>query len=212
VVTGLDQLPELAASSRVRHVAAGQAVFAVGEAIEVAHVVRSGAVFVRSTTLDGDPAVVDVRARGDLLDDSALLGTGPLLHLDQAVALTDCEILQLPMREFERLRDTSPEFGAMLVTRLTDQARRLSNGLVDLLGRPVRVRTARRLLDLAEALDRSGLTGSPITMTQGDLAEFAGTTRPTLNATLGEFESAQAISRGRGSLTIVARGALLRFI
>jgi CRP/FNR family transcriptional regulator, cyclic AMP receptor protein len=210
-VTGLDEIPELVACCRVRHVAAGDAVFAVGEVIDVAHVVRSGAVFVRSITLDGDPAVVDVRVRGDLLDDSALLGTGPLLHLDQAVAVTDCEILQLPMVEFERLRDSSPEFGAVLVARLTDQARRLSNGLVDLLGRPVRVRTARRLLDLADALDRSGLVGSPITMTQGDLAEFAGTTRPTLNATLGEFESARAISRSRGSLTILAREELLRF-
>jgi CRP-like cAMP-binding protein len=210
-VTLLHEIPEVVERSRERQIGAGASVFSVGDTLEMVHVVHDGVLFVRSTTPDGDPAVVDVRARGDLLDDTALLPGNAPLHLDQAVALTDCVVLQIPLAAFESLRDQSVDVGAALMAQLSDQARRLSHGLVDLLGRPARARTARRIGDIARALDRSGLTSSAVVLTQHDLAEFVGTTRPTLNATLGELQAAGAVAVSRGRLSVTDVDALERF-
>jgi len=207
----LHDAPELVALARVKPLAPGQVAFDVGDPVEAVHVVLSGALLVRSISIDGDPAVVDVRGRGDLLDDTALLDRRPSLHFDGATALTDVRLLRVSLRAFDELRDRSPAIGAALVMQLTDQVRRLSTSLVDLLGRPGRARAARRLLAIADTLDRSHMAGATLKMTQQDLADYVGTTRSTLNAHLQTFEGVGAIASARSRLTITDPAALDRF-
>ncbi len=211
-MTGLHDVTELAQIARPRDVSAGAVVFEVGDPVDAVHVVLSGVLLVRSVSIDGDQAVVDVRGRGDLLDDTALLDGRPGLHFDGATALTDVRLLRVPLRAFDELRDRSPTVGAALISQLTDQIRRLSTSLVDLLGRPGRARAARRLVAIADTLERSGMGSTPLVVTQKDLADFVGTTRSTLNAHLKEFEGAGAIASARGRLTITDAGALDRFV
>lgn len=210
-MTALHEQPDLRALGRVCNLPAGSIVFEVGDPVDAVHIVIDGVLLVRSVSIDGDSAVVDVRSRGDLLDDSALLDDHHALHYDSATTVTAARLLRVPRRSFDGLRDRSPEVGAMLVAQLTDQVRRLSAALVDLLGRPGRARAARRLLALSEALARSDMEGAPLTLTQQDIADFVGTTRSTLNAFLQEFEAAEAITTRRGRVTITDPRALDAF-
>jgi CRP/FNR family cyclic AMP-dependent transcriptional regulator len=210
-MTGLHEVVELAEIARRCEVTAGDVVFEVGDPVDAVHIVVSGVLLVRSVSIDGDQAVVDVRGRGDLLDDTALLDGRPALHFDGATALTGVRLLRVPLHAFDDLRDRSATVGAALVGQLTDQVRRLSTSLVDLLGRTGRARAARRLLAIADALERSGMASTPLVVTQKDLADFVGTTRSTLNAHLKEFEGAGAIASSRGRLTITDVDALDRF-
>jgi len=207
----LHEQPGVVAAGYERSVSAGTIVFEVGDPVDAVHVVLDGVLLVRSVSLDGDSAVVDVRGRGDLLDDTALLDEPPGLHYDGATAVTPVRVLRIPLRVFDELRDRSPELGAALVSQLTEQVRRLSASLVDLLGRPGRARAARRLLALSDALERSGMHGTALVLTQQDVADFVGTTRSTLNAYLQEFELASAVASSRGRLTITDPHALAAF-
>jgi CRP-like cAMP-binding protein len=99
----------------------------------------------------------------------------------------------------------------VLVRQLSDQVRRLSGALVDLLGRSGRARAARRLLAMSDALARSDMGGTELLLTQQDIADFVGTTRSTLNAYLQDFERAGALTSSRGRLTIVDPRALESF-
>lgn len=207
----LHQDPRLAEAGIERRVDAGTAVFEVGDPVDAVHIVLDGVVLVRTVSIDGDSAVVDVRGRGDLLDDTALLDRAPTLHYDAAVAITAARVLRLSRRAFDELRDRSPEVGAALIVQLTEQVRRLSGAVVDLLGCPGRTRAARRLLAIADALHRSDMEGQVLALTQQDIADFVGTTRSTLNAYVQEFEDARALRTGRGRLTIIDRRALERF-
>lgn len=207
----LHELVELGPVARQLDRGAGDVIFEVGDPVEAVHVVLAGVLLVRSVSIDGDLAVVDVRGRGDLLDDTALLDGRPGLHYDGATALTPVRLLRIPLRRFDELRDGSSAVGAALVAQLTDQVRRLSTALVDLLGRSARSRAARRLLVIAETLELSGLVASPLVLTQQELADYVGTTRSTLNSHLKEFETAGAISSARGRLTITDPAALARF-
>lgn len=207
----LHEVDELREAARVRDVVAGEVVFEVGDPVEAVHIVLDGVILVRSVSIDGDLAVVDVRGRGDLLDDTALLDGRPGLHFDGATTLTGVRLLRIPLRAFDDLRDRSPLVGAALVAQLTDQVRRLSTSLVDLLGRSARARAARRLLVIASTLDRSDMGATPMVVTQQDLADYVGTTRSTLNAHLKEFEHAGAIASTRGRMTIADPAVLERF-
>jgi CRP/FNR family transcriptional regulator, cyclic AMP receptor protein len=202
---------ELLQHGRTFHVDAGRRIFAMGDPVDGAVILQSGVAFMRSTTIGGDSAVVDVRGAGDLLTDALLLSDDLRLHLDEAVALTACELLRIPRAVFDEVRDRSAAVGSLITTQLTGQVRRLSDALVDALGHPARARTARRLLDVDSSLERSGLGGTRVMVTQQDLAEYVGTTRATLNTTLAGFQDAGALAIGRGHVTITDREALARF-
>jgi CRP/FNR family transcriptional regulator, cyclic AMP receptor protein len=202
-VSALLEHPVVLGEARRREVAAGTTVFAVGDATDTAQILEHGVVMIRSTTVDGDRAAVDVRGRGDLLGDTGLTGTSGALHLDEAVALTPCRLLELGAARLDELRDEYPEVAAALVAQLSAQVRRLSAALVDALGRPARVRTARRLASIADALARSGIEHQPVLLTQHDLAEYVGTTRPTINAQLSRMQALGAIEVARSRVTIV---------
>jgi len=201
-MTALLEQSNLSDVGRFRLVSPNHEIFRLGDPVDSIAVIVKGVVLVRSGTAEGDGGAVDVRARGDVLGDSALLGPPVLLHLDTAVTLTECEILQVPLSAFEELRRTNPALGADIIGQLTDQARRLSSSLIDLLGRPVRVRAARRLRLLADALERSGMAGRELVITQRDLAELVGTTRSTLNSQLGTFQDERALTTARGRIVI----------
>jgi CRP/FNR family transcriptional regulator, cyclic AMP receptor protein len=186
----------------IRPVSGGSTIFAAGSPTEVVHVLHSGVALIRAISMDGDPAVVDVRSTGAILDDTIFLPDGPSLHLDQAVAVTSCEVLEVPTAMFRRRCDESAVIGAAVIAQLSEQTRRLSRALVDLLAQPLRVRVALRLVDLATALSAAGLEGATISMTQRDLAEYIGTTRSTLNVELRELQSAGALVIGRGEFAI----------
>jgi CRP-like cAMP-binding protein len=207
----LHEHPEVVSAGRTLEHPAGAALFQVGDVVEAVHIVRRGAVFVGSISLDGDPAVIDVRGRGDVLDDSALLDERPELHYDTATAITDVQLWQVPLRVFDDLRDRSPEIGAALVAQLTEQVRRLSDALVDLHVRHAKNRTARRLLTIAETLARSDMDDVPVTATQQHLADYVGTTRSTLNSCLQELEGASAVASRRGRVVITSVPVLRRF-
>jgi CRP/FNR family transcriptional regulator, cyclic AMP receptor protein len=202
---------DLMQHSRSFHVDAGRQIFGMGDPVDGAVILQSGVVFMRSTTIEGDSAVVDVRGAGDILTDTLLLSDDLRLHLDEVVALTACELMRIPRTVFNEVRDRSAAVGSLVTTQLSAQVRRLSDALVDALGCPARARAARRLLDVDSALSRSGLDGSRVMVTQQDLAEYVGTTRPTLNTTLAGFQDAGALVIGRGHITITDREALSRF-
>jgi CRP-like cAMP-binding protein len=202
---------DLFALGRRHTTSAGDVVFEVGDPVEAVHLVVRGVVLVRAVSIDGDAAVVDVRGRGDILDDSALLER-PHLHYEGATAATDVELRRVPMREFDEVRDRSPALGATLVELLTEQVRRLSMSLVDQFAVPGKRRAARCLLRIHDALTRSGMDRAPVTMRQRELADFVGTTRSTINTYLREFEAAGAVELTRGRLAVVDAAVLDRFV
>ena len=88
--------------------------------------------------------------------------------------------------------------------------RRLSHALLEALYVPVEKRVLRRLGDLL-ALYRDGAADTvTIPLTQEDLAELAGTTRPTANKVLKAVEEAGAVRIARGRIDVLNADELAR--
>jgi CRP-like cAMP-binding protein len=97
-----------------------------------------------------------------------------------------------------------------LLGLLAGQVDRLSHRLLEALYVSVDRRVARRLLELV-AIYGHGLDG-PVTipLTQNELADLAGGSRPTVNEILQRLAAQGAVSLGRGRVVVEDRAALER--
>ena len=195
----------IAAARRVR-LPRGGILVREGEHAETVYLIESGKVAVRISTPEGALVTVAVLGAGSAVGELALVGddehrTATVQAVEPVVALT------LRRRDFAELRRQHPSITEFLVKSLAATVRRLDAQLVEAFHLPAEVRIRRRLHALAQVYD----TGSQlieVDLTQEELAQLAGTTRPTLNQVLREEERRGTLRLGRGRIVILNRAQL----
>ena len=113
-----------------------------------------------------------------------MLSAGP--RRGSAISLDGGETLSVHREDFEDLRATRPKINEVLTNALVREVRRLSAALIEALYVPVERRVWLRLIDLVELF--GGDAPVVIPLTQDDIAQLAGTTRPTANRVLRAAE------------------------
>lgn len=190
--------------ARRRRFARGEVVFHEGDPGGVLHLVEKGHVALRATTPLGDVAALRVLGPGSYFGEFAVLLPGP--RSATAVALDQVETLCLSDAALADLRAQDAAVDRVLMEALVAEVRRLSSALVEALFLPVNKRILRRLVDLGELFGR-GSTPASVPLTQEEVAQLAGTTRPTANRVLRSLEAdgVVAIDRGRIQILDLAR-------
>jgi CRP-like cAMP-binding protein len=110
-------------------------------------------------------------------------------------------------RLFNELRRAHPAVDRLLIDILASRVDRLSRELTEALYLPVDLRLARRLLALASVY-RDGDAPIVIPLTQQNIAELVGATRPTTNLELNALADAGALQLARGRVNILDIGLL----
>jgi CRP/FNR family transcriptional regulator, cyclic AMP receptor protein len=195
----------LAATRRVR-LSRDEILFHEGEHGESVYLVETGKVAVRIRTPDGALVTVALLGPGSAVGELALIGederrTATVQAVEPVVALS------LYRRDFAALRRQHPSVTEFLVKSLAATVRRLNAQLVEAFYLPAEARIRRRLHALAQVYDR-GARVIRIDLTQEELAQLAGTTRPTLNRVLREEERRGTLQLGRGRIVILDRAKL----
>jgi CRP/FNR family cyclic AMP-dependent transcriptional regulator len=187
----------------------GDIVFHAGDPGDAVHLIAAGRVAVRAITPDGDAVTYAVVGPGEAVGELALLSRD---HRRTAtiVALEQVETLALRREQFETIRTLYPSVDRMLVEILAQRVRRLSTHLVEALYVPVDKRVVRRILALCRQYGEAGTAPVSLPLTQTELAEMAGATRPTINKVLRTLVDAGAIDLARGRVQVVDREALRR--
>ena len=111
--------------------------------------------------------------------------------------------------DFESLRTTRPNVSEALTNALVTEVRRLSAALIEALYVPVERRVWLRLIDLVDKI-YGGNAPVVIPLTQDDIAQLAGTTRPTANRVLRAGEEQGFLQLARGRIEVHDRAALRR--
>ena len=149
---------------------------------------------VRIATTLGDTVTLRVLGPNDYFGELAVIA--PSARHGTVVALDDAVTLSLHRDDFTDLRATVPTIDVVLTTALAEEVRRLSSLLVDALYSSADERVWHRLRDVIDLYRRDN---APIVipLTQDDLAQLAGTTRPTVNRVLrsGVDDGIVALSR-----------------
>jgi CRP/FNR family transcriptional regulator, cyclic AMP receptor protein len=195
----------LAAARRVR-LSRGEVLFHEGAHGDSVYLVETGKVAVRISTPEGAVATVALLGPGSAVGELALLGdddrrTATVQAIEPVVALS------LYRRDFAELRRQHPSITEFLVKSLAATVRRLDAQLVEAFHLPAEERIRRRLHALAQVYDR-GAQVIQVDLTQGELAQLAGTTRPTLNRVLRDEERRGTLRLGRGRIVILDRAQL----
>jgi CRP/FNR family transcriptional regulator, cyclic AMP receptor protein len=194
----------LAAARRVR-LSRGEILFHEGERGDSVYLVETGKVAVRISTSEGALVTVALLGPGSAVGELALLDDERRTATVQAVE--PVAVLRLYRRDFAELRRQHPSVTEFLVKSLAATVRRLDAQLVEAFHLPAEARVRRRLHALAEVYDK-GARVIQVDLTQEELAQLAGTTRPTLNRVLREEERRGTLRLGRGRIVILDRAQL----
>lgn len=181
-----------------------------GEVGDSLHFLESGRAAVQVSTPDGDVISTAVIGPGSIFGEQALIGEGTV-RAAAVVALEPVTTLALRRADFHRLRQQHPSIDTVLVQALSERVNRLTDQLVEALFVSADVRVIRRLSELA-AVDSEDGPPEPacVELTQEELAELAGTSRPTVNRVLAELARDGVVTVRRGAVDVDDPVALAR--
>jgi CRP-like cAMP-binding protein len=185
---------------RRRRFSRGEIVFHDGDPGNTLHLVAKGHFAVKVTTPLGETAMLRVFRPGDWFGELAALEPAP--RAGTVIALEDADTLSLSDEQLDELRARHPGVERLLIRALIGEIRRLAGALVEALYLPVERRVWRRLVELAD-IYADGDPPVTVPLTQEDLAQLAGTTRPTANRVLRAGEDVGIVRMTRGRIEVV---------
>jgi CRP/FNR family cyclic AMP-dependent transcriptional regulator len=194
--------------ARRRRFARNEVIFHEGDPGDTLHLLAKGHVGIRVTTPLGDVATVRVLKAGEFFGELAVVSPAP--RNATAIAFDAAETMAVHRDDFEELRARRPTLERLLVEALVTEVRRLAVQLLDALYVPVDKRVWRRLVELGEIFGDGDPTGTVIPLTQEDLAQVVGTTRPTVNRLLRDGEQAGIVRIARGQVVVTDPDGLAR--
>ena len=190
------------------HVARGETLFSEGQPGDSLHVVEQGRLAVEVRTETGEAVMLDIVGPGGVVGEVALVLPGAR-RTATVRALDDVTTRMLTSEAFAQLCREHPSVAVAASQMLAERVERLSHHLVEALHVSVDRRVARRIWALA-AMHGGPVAGTELPLTQQDMADLAGATRPTVNQSLKKLESQGAIALFRGGLRITDADLLRR--
>ena len=201
-----DVTAEFLALARRRSFARNEVVCHAGDPADSLHLVRAGRFSVRVSLPSGEAAMINVLKRGDFFGEVALLDTRG--HRTATItALEPAETMVVTASSFHRLCQSHPAVERTLSTLLAHRVDELSQHLLEAMYLGLDRRLYRRLVELCESYGEGGEGPVVLPLTQAQLADLSGGTRPTVNQVLQRLvdQGVVAVSRGRVTVLDVER-------
>lgn len=202
-----EQRAEFMAVATVRRHRRRSPVFLEGDVADGMYIIVSGHVAVQCTLPAGESGTLVVLGPGDVFGELALVSPGR--RNAAVVTLSATTLLKVSSAALDGVRERVDAIDRVLMEALAMEVRRLSALLMEALYLPAEDRIIRRVAELASVFAADEATTEIVVpLTQTDIAQMAGTTRPTVSRVLGSAEAAGELRVERGRLHIINVGAL----
>ena len=188
------------AGARRRKFARREVLFHEGDLGDSVHLVASGHIGLRVTTPLGDTATMRVLGPGEFFGELAVLDAGH--RSATAIAFDRVETLTIQRTQFDQPITQSSAAQHALTGALAAEIRRLAAALTEAMYLPADERFWRRMLDMLEVFVGDDATSGEIPLTQEELAQLAGATRPTVNRLLRDAQEHDAVTLRRGVVQV----------
>lgn len=164
-----------------------QYLYRVGQSFHALYLVHAGFLKTCNVTEEGREQVTGFRMRGDLLGVESI---GLAQHIDDAVALEDSEVWELPYPPVLGACQQLPELQMRLTVALAEEIRRDRNWVLTIGALPADERVAAFLLDMAARFARLGFSRRRfvLRMTRLDIASFLALKHETVSRALSKLE------------------------
>lgn len=189
---------DVLALGRSRSFARNEVVCHAGDPADALHLIEQGRLSVRVSLASGDTAMINILGPGAYFGELALLRADR--HRTATItALEPSRTTAITFSAFRRLCETRPSVERTLTTLLADRIDRLSQQLIEVTYLSLDRRVCRRLLELCEGASAPVL----INLTQTQLGELTGGTRPTVNQALQRLVDLRIVALGRGRIEVL---------
>lgn len=189
-------------NAEIRTLAAGQRLFARGDAPDGIYCVLTGVVRVTGITDDGREAILAMLESAQWFGEIALFDHEARTH--DAWAESDAKLLRVAQPALERMLAQRPDYWRHFGRLLTQKLRAVFVAMEDIFLLPPTTRLARRLLSMAQGYGAwTDRTSRVVSISQVQLGLMLSLSRQTVNLSLKELEQAGSIRRNRGSIEIV---------
>ena len=179
-----------------------------GDPADSLHLVELGHLAVRGTLASGDAATFTVLSPGDYFGELALL-RADRRRTATVTALEPSRTLAVAGTAFDRLCEHNPGIERVVSMLLADRIDLLSRRLLETMYESLDHRVYRRLVDLADAYGE-GEGAVAIPLSQAQLADLVGATRPPVNQVLQRLADRNVVRLGRSRIEVLDQAELRR--
>src|SRR3972149_652088 len=201
-------LKRIRAIASLRQIEKKQILFSDGEAAKGFYVILSGKVKLYKVSPEGKEQILHVVSAPDAFAEAALFLEGNYPAF--AEALTDCQLLFFPKRDFIQLIEKHPQLSINMIVSLSQYLKRFASLIEELSLKEVSSRIAKYLLDLSLKSSREGKSPKEIELdlSKIQLASKLGTISETLSRTLAKMKARGIIDVKKNKILILNREAL----
>jgi CRP-like cAMP-binding protein len=170
--------------------------------------VQKGKVKLFKTNEDGKELIVSLHQEGDFFGYTALLEGSS--YKENAMALDDCDITEIPKEAFELLMNTNWEVTQKFIQLLAKNVTILEKQLIGIAYNSLRKKVADALSKLLDKCPRNDNGIFEIDVSRENLAAMAGTATESLIRTLSDFKLEKLIEIQDGKIFVLNEMQLRR--
>lgn len=195
----VEQLPEVIKDFRtsVITLTPNETIYSEGGPATHAYTLRKGLIKLTKSLADGRTQIVRIIGHGELFGFDGLAGED---YSQTALALTDCEICKLPMKDLERIRASSPSVDKAMMQGWIQGLRAAENMLLDLGTKKAPERLASFLLKWCKDNEPGQWIDLPMSRTE--IAELLGLTVETVSRFLSDWKRKGFIQDTRSTIQL----------
>lgn len=198
-----DVSQSIASRARSESFAPRAIILSFGAPCDHIYIMLKGRARARALSVDGRQAVLEDFVTGDIIGETALVGTSDSNHEVSAVELVEAAVMlaHVMVALMSTHASIALAISRRMIARLTEQNRRLAESST--LSAPGRVHA--EILRLARASDDMTIRPAPVL---SQLAMHIQSTRETVSRTIGALEKRGIIRRDGDGMTVVAEHRL----
>ena len=195
----VDQLPEAIGDFRtsVLTLTHNETIYTEGDTARYAYTLRKGLIKLTKSLADGRTQIVRIIGHGELFGFDGLAGED---YSQTALALTDCEICKLPMKDLEHIRANNPSVEKAMMQGWIQGLRAAENMLLDLGAKKAPERLASFLLKWCK--DKEPGQWIDLPMSRTEIAELLGLTVETVSRFLSDWKRKGFIQDTRSTIQL----------
>lgn len=206
-----DLSAELFGEGRPVALAANEVLFLAGDPGDGCYRVESGLLKVSAVSASGAERILGIFGPGSIFGELSMIDGEP--RSASMIAIRESKVTFVSRANFDALALAKPELCRSIMTLLTRRLRDVDNSLLATSFLSLKGRTARVLLNLADAFGENVGSGRIVVrqkVSQSDLAAMAGIARENVSRILNEWTRRALVSRIAGYYCIEKRAMLER--
>jgi CRP/FNR family transcriptional regulator len=203
-----EDLKRIRAIASLKKVGKKEILFSDGEEARGFYVILSGKIKLYKVSAEGKEQILHIVSAPDAFAEAALFLEGSYPAF--AEALTDCQLLFFPKRDFIQLIEKNPQLSINMIVTLSHYLKRFASLIEELSLKEVSSRVAKYLIDLQMKLTKEGKSPKEVELdlSKTQLALKLGTISETLSRTLAKMKAKGIIDVKRNKILILNRGTL----